>query len=93
MALKEAIKEQIFIQLIISDLEITRQLEAKILYIDSALAIQLANNPQFHHRTKHIDIQYHFVRQMVLEGTSRLIHIPTDQQLADGFTKPVSQPN
>lgn len=49
----------------------------------------LAKNPQFHARTKHIDIQHHFVREKVAEGQIALQHVSTDQQVADGLTKPL----
>ena len=51
------------------------------------LAIDLANNPKHHAKTKHIDIQYHFVREKIQEGTISLNYIPTKEQLADILTK------
>jgi hypothetical protein len=49
--------------------------------------IALAHNPEHHARTKHIDIQYHFVRNCVEDGTARLEYCPTEDMVADGLTK------
>jgi hypothetical protein len=43
----------------------------------------------FHDRSKHIEIRYHFIRDRVLKGAVKLQYIPTDEQLADIFTKPL----
>ena len=91
MALKEAIKEQLYIRAILAEIPYFKGIGSKTLYTDSASAIELANNPVFHHRTKHIDIQYHFVREAYQEGLSQLTYIPTEGQLADAMTKPVDQ--
>ena len=42
-----------------------------------------------HFRTKHIEIRYHFIRDHVQNGTISLQYIPTENQLADVFTKPL----
>ena len=60
---------------------------ATIIYGDNQGAIALAKNPQFHARTKHIDIQHHFIRQKVDEGKIELQYVPTAKQVADGLTK------
>ncbi|KAL8147667.1 hypothetical protein AgCh_005113 [Apium graveolens] len=48
-------------------------------------------NPVQHSMTKHISIRYHFIREHVDEGTVELHFVPTDQQLADIFTKPLCE--
>ena len=45
----------------------------------------------FHDRSKHIDIRYHFIRDMVHQGAVRLDHIGTDEQVADILTKPLGK--
>lgn len=93
MALKEAIKEQQYITAISTSIAFFRGLEhPETLYTDSLSAIQLAKNPGHHHRTKHIDIQYHYVRQKVQEGKTNLIHIHTSEQPADYLTKAMPIP-
>ena len=87
MAIKEAIKEQQFIKALINEISLSDSLECQTLYTDSNSALELAKNPVFHTRTKHIDIQYHYVRECVQNGLTRLIQVNTKGQLADALTK------
>ncbi|KAK2993342.1 hypothetical protein RJ640_002711 [Escallonia rubra] len=57
------------------------------LHCDSESAIKLAENPVFHARTKHVEVQHHFIREKVLKGDIRLMPIRTDDQVADVLTK------
>jgi hypothetical protein len=57
------------------------------LYCDNTSAIQIAKNPVQHTKTKHIDLRYHFIRDLVEKTTLALLYIPTEKQLADIFTK------
>ncbi|GAA0166047.1 hypothetical protein LIER_21294 [Lithospermum erythrorhizon] len=49
--------------------------------------VHFAQNPIFHKRTKHIEIDCHFLRDAVLDGTIRLTYVFTTDQLEDIFTK------
>ena len=61
------------------------------IFCDNQSAIAMTGNPVQHSMTKHISIRYHFIREHVEEGTIELKFVPTDQQLADIFTKPLSE--
>jgi hypothetical protein len=65
---------------------------APAIWCDNTNAIALASNPVFHSRTKHIEVDYHFVRERVVRGDLHLHFISTEDQLADLFTKPLSTP-
>lgn len=58
-----------------------------VLYIDNKSAIDLAKNPVFHGRSKHIDIRFHFIRECVERGEVIVKHVRTDLQRADCLTK------
>jgi hypothetical protein len=61
------------------------------LQCDSTSAISVAKNLVLHSKTKHIEVRYHFLRDNVEKGKITLIHVPTHDQLADIFTKPLDQ--
>lgn len=61
------------------------------LYIDNKGANDISKNPVFHERTKHIALKYHYIRELVEKGIINLILIPTEKQIADGFTKPLDK--
>ena len=58
--------------------------------IDSESAKKLAENPEFHKKTKHINISYHFIREAVRDNGVKLLYIKTTNQLADWLTKTVT---
>jgi len=93
MALTQAVKESLWLQGILYDIGGRKHLpEVQNIYIDNQGAIALAKNPEFHARTKHIDIQYHFIREHAEYERIRLTYCPTDKMTADIFTKALPQP-
>ncbi|KAK9056903.1 hypothetical protein SSX86_024267 [Deinandra increscens subsp. villosa] len=61
--------------------------QASIIYCDNISATYLSQNPVQHQRTKHVEIDIHFVREKVRLGSIRVLHVPADYQYADIFTK------
>ncbi|WVZ90110.1 LOW QUALITY PROTEIN: hypothetical protein U9M48_036440, partial [Paspalum notatum var. saurae] len=57
--------------------------------MDSTSTISVAKNPVFHSRTKHIDVRFHFLRDHYEKGDTDLVHVVTQNQFADIFTKPL----
>lgn len=64
--------------------------EATPIFCDNKSTISIANNPIHHGRTKHIDIRFHFIRELITDGSITLQYCATDQQVADIFTKALS---
>ncbi|GKC93051.1 ribonuclease H-like domain-containing protein [Tanacetum coccineum] len=65
----------------------TPLLTATLVYCDNVSAVYLSSNPVQHQRTKHVEIDIHFVRDMVDMGHVRVLHVPSRYQYADIFTK------
>ena len=61
------------------------------LYCDNESTIKIANNPVQHSKTKHIEIRHHFLRDHVVKEDIDIIHVNTEEQLADIFTKPLDE--
>ena len=88
MATTQACKEAIWVRRIME--ELGHKQEKMYLFCDSQSALHIARNSTFHSRTKHIGVQYHFVREVVENGSVDMQKIHTKYNLTDGFTKPIS---
>jgi len=91
MGLTEASKEAMFLRFLLDNCNFT-QTESTMLLEDNQSAIALSNSAITNNRTKHIDIKYHFVRELVLSAEVRIVYCPTEIMLADVFTKPLASP-
>ena len=63
--------------------------EPVVMFCDNTSAINISKNPVMHSKTKHIDIKYHFVRELVEDKEIILEYVHTKEQIADIFTKPL----
>ena len=88
MAVTEAVKEAIWLQGLLGELGM-EQKHIKV-HCDSQSAIHLAKNQVYHARTKHIDVRYHFVREILEEGGVIIQKIRTTENPADMMTKVVT---
>ena len=55
--------------------------------------MKLSENPVFHDKLKHIEIKYHYIRDMVQRGAVKLQYVATDEQIADVLTNPLPRVN
>ncbi|MCO5570356.1 hypothetical protein L7F22_024076 [Adiantum nelumboides] len=78
--------EVAWLELRLGDLGIQVQ-RPVVIHCDNLSSIQLARNPVFHARTKHIEVHYHFIRERVLDGSIDLTFVRIDEQIANIFTK------
>ncbi|XP_042962422.1 uncharacterized mitochondrial protein AtMg00810-like [Carya illinoinensis] len=90
-ALAATAAEVLWLQHLLRDLHVTSS-ASPLLLCDNKSAIFLSSNPVSHKRSKHIDLDYHFLRELVVAGTIRTQHVPSSLQIADIFTKSVSRP-
>jgi hypothetical protein len=88
VACAEAAKEAMWIRNFINDLRIPGvHIDTVPLYIDNNAALKLTRNPEFHSRSKHIDVKHNFIREKVEEGLINTQRVNTKDNLADVFTK------
>ena len=91
-ALANATTELLWVQALHNELGVKHSSVAH-LWCDNIGATYLSANPVFHARTKHIEVDYHFVHERVAKKLLEIRFIPTNDQVVDGFTKalPVNQ--
>jgi hypothetical protein len=81
-------REAKWLRLLLSELGLPQKSPTKI-WCDNESAIALARNPEYHKRSKHIDVRYHHLRELVFNKVIDIEYVNTKEQLADFLTKPV----
>lgn len=95
IALCEAAKQGQWLRTLLKELGRHRLLDksqAVQIFSDNQSCIAIAEDPIAHRRTKHIDVRYHYIRQLISAGKTRVSYIPTDHMKADVLTKPLPFP-
>jgi len=85
-ALADTTSELLWLRWLLTDLGVSTS-SATPLYYDNQSAIHIAHNDVFHERTKHIEIDCHFIRYHLVHGAFKLILVSSTDQLANIFTK------
>jgi hypothetical protein len=88
-ALGECVKEALWLRNILQELSISMN-GPTIIMEDNQSTIAIANNPIHHQRVKHLDVKSHFLRDHIEKGDVELVYCPTEDQIADLLTKPLS---
>ena len=88
IAMAAAAQEAIWLTDLLNDIGISQP--SMIIKEDNQAAIELTKNTRNHSRTKHIDIRFHFLKDLVLKKSLKVIYCPTAEMIADIFTKPLS---
>jgi hypothetical protein len=84
-----ASREAVWLKKLLSDL-FNVELEPILIHCDNQSCIKLSENPVFHDRSKHIEMRYQYVRDMVQKNILSIQYVPTAEQTADILTKPLS---
>jgi hypothetical protein len=85
-AVGNAVAEVTWLRQLLHELHFCPQ-RSTLVFCDNISAVYLSTNPVQHQCTKHVEIDLHFVRDMVTTGEIRVLHVPTTSQYADIFTK------
>jgi len=90
LAASAATKEALWLRKLLTECGYP-QSKPTIIFEDNQGCIAISQNPSHHPRTKHFDIQHHFVREKVQSGEIILKYCPSDRMLADFLTKPLNR--
>ncbi|CAG7720799.1 unnamed protein product, partial [Allacma fusca] len=88
IAIASAAREIVWLRSFLHELGHPQTQPTKI-RVDNQSAIRLVKNPEMHTRTKHIDVRFHYIRDLANQGDIEVTYVPTAIQLADSLTKPL----
>ena len=79
------IYEGLWLKLLLAELEVPLQSPLEV-FCDNKAAISISHNPVHHNRTKHVEVDCHFIKQKIEEGIIKITYVPTAEQTADLLT-------
>lgn len=88
-ALALTVCEVSWLQALLKDMGV-KDLPPATLKCDNLAALSIAAKPVLHERTKHVEVDCHFIREKLKSGSMTTTHVPSSEQLADLLTKPLS---
>ena len=77
----------VYVRQLLNEIDKKTQSDPTIIFEDNQGALFMASNPVNSPRSKHIDVQHHFIREKVEDKHVRVCRVPTGHQLADTLTK------
>ena len=83
--------EALWLKMLLKELGVTIESSLKI-YCDNKAAIDISHNPVHHDRTKHVEVDRHFIKEKIDEGIISITYVPTSDQVADILTKGLHKP-
>jgi hypothetical protein len=86
IALSVAVRKAVWLHKLLTDL-FDHEMDPTTIHCDNQSCVKLFENPVFHDRSKHIEIKYHYIRDMVQRKTIHVQYLPTHEQIIDIFTK------
>jgi hypothetical protein len=90
IALSVAFREAMWLRTLLADL-FDHEMNSTIIHCDNQSCVKLSENPVFHDKSKHIEIKYHYIRGMVQRKAVHVQYLPTHEQIANIFTKPLAR--
>jgi hypothetical protein len=90
IALSVAVYEVVWLCKLLADL-FGHVLDSTVIHCDNQSCVKLLENPMFHDKSKHIEIKYHYIQDMVHRKAVLVQYLPTNEQVADVLTKPLTR--
>jgi hypothetical protein len=85
-----AVHKVVWLHKLLADL-FGREMDSTIIHCDNQSCVKLSENHVFHDKSKHIEIKYHYIRDMVQRKSVHVYYLSTHEQIADVFTKPLAR--
>ena len=90
IALSVAVCEAVWLHKLLTDL-FDHEMDPTIIHCDNQSCVKFSTNPVFHNRSKHIEIKYHYNRDIMQRKAVHVQSLPTHEQIANIFTKPLAK--
>jgi len=87
IAASEALKEALWLRDLILELLPVKELTTIVIHCDSLSAVNLSKNQMYHSRTKHVDVKYHFIQDMIMNEVVAIEKISTNENVTKMLTK------
>jgi hypothetical protein len=90
IAICTTVREAVWLRKVLAGL-FGQMLDPTVIHCDNQSCVKLLENPISHDSTKHVEIKYHYIRDIVQRKVVRVEYLPTDEQIVDVLTKPLAR--